>query len=190
MWYQLITLPIFIVIISIRPWQWWLSVCMKIIIPIDGKDGKEIKELVKDQRLRSSIQQHPVSLESIKNENFNAYIDKLHGQYKYSDSSTRDFIARIQFTEQGQYFYSSISTGWYNNFSITLIAHKKYNDYHKIVVSKLSKEVTLPLLSKIKSAISMTLDDHKQMETILTGVNSKQTIENVMMYIMADNLHN
>lgn len=188
---------IFVVIFSIIIPLWPSSDRMQLTFPINSKDIKQIGELIKDKRLRSSIEEYPASLEIIKDENFNAYINVLLDQYKYSDKSMHDYIARMQFTEQGQQLFRSISVGWYNHFSITLIAHKKYDGYYKIIISKLSKEVTVSLssriLSPLQSVFGMTIDEQKQMEAILTGVNqeqNKQTMENMMMYIMADNLRN
>jgi hypothetical protein len=83
----------------------------------------------------------------------------------------RNYIERIPSTEQGQQFFRSVSAGWHNSFSTTLITHKKFNGYHKIMIAKLSKEVTL----------SMTNLDQEE---------NKQIMENVMMFIMADNLRN
>ncbi|CAF1557203.1 unnamed protein product, partial [Adineta steineri] len=35
----------------------------------------------------------------------------------------------IPSTEQGQHFAKSVSLGWHNSFSITIIAHKKFDDF-------------------------------------------------------------
>jgi hypothetical protein len=187
-------LPFIVAIISL-----WLqsSNRMHLEFPINSKHAKHARELIENKRLHASIEEFPASLEIIKNVNLNAYIDLLLDQHKNSDKSMREYIARIPFTEQGQHFFRSVSVGWHNSFSITLIAHKKYDGYHKILIARLSKEVTVSLLYRILSPIAsifgMTISEQKQMEAIITNVNhgeNKQIMENMMMFVMADNLHN
>lgn len=177
----------------------WLSSLkrMQLEFPIDSKHAEQAYKLIQNKRLRSTIEELPASMEFIKDANLNAYIDLLLDQYKNSDKSMREFIARIPLTEQGQHFFRSVSVGWHNSFSITFIAHKKFNGHHKILIARLSKEVTVSLLYKILSPIAtifgMTFSEQKQMEAIVTNLNheqNKQTMENMMMFIMADNLRN
>jgi hypothetical protein len=152
-------------------------------------------ELFKNIRLRSSIEQFPVSYEIISDANLNPYIESLLNQHRNSGQAIRNFIERIPFTEEGQQFVRSLSVGWHNSFSITLIAHKKFNGHHKIIMAKLSKEVTISLfyrlLSPLSSLLGMTSSEQQQLETIMTNLNqeeNKQIMENMMMFIMAENL--
>lgn len=168
---------------------------MELTFPINIEDKEQLYQLIKDKRFRSSIEEFPISFEIIKDENCSAYIDLLLNQYKNSDKSMHDFIERIPFTEASQQFFSSLSVGWHSSFSITLIGHKKFNGYHKIIIASLSKKVNVSLAERILSPrrliLGMTISEQKQMEAILKSMNqehSKQTMENTMMYIMADNI--
>jgi hypothetical protein len=168
---------------------------MHLQFPINSTYTEHTYGLLKNIRLRSSIEQFPVSYEIINDANLNKYIDLLLDQHKNSDKAIRDCIERIPFTEQGQHFFRSLSVGWHNSFSITLIAHKKSNGDHKIIMAKLSKEMTMSLfyrlLPPISSILGMTSSEQQQLETIMTNLNqekNKQIMENMMMFIMADNL--
>lgn len=170
---------------------------MQLDFPINSKYAKHAYELLQNKRLRSSIEEFPVSFEVIKDTNLNGYIDLLFDQHKNSDKFMGEYIARIPFTEQGQHFSRSVSVGWHNSFSITFIAHKKIDGNHKILIARLSKEVTVSLLYRILSPLAsifgMTISEQKQMEAILMNMNQEQNkhiMENMMMFIIADNIRN
>jgi hypothetical protein len=168
---------------------------MQLLFSVNSKDAEQVYQSIKDKRLRLSVEEFTASLEIIEDANFTAYVDLLLNQHRSSDKFTRDFIARIPFTEQSQQLFPSLSVGWHNSFSITLIAHQKFNDYHKVIIAKLSKEVTISLLDRIlsirTSIFGLTLSEQKQMEAILKNSSQergKQVMEDMMMYTMADNL--
>ena len=168
---------------------------IKIILPINKEHAGDGYKLFKNQRFKTSIEEFPVSLEIVQNGNLNAYVELLLKQHENSDRSVREYIARIPLTEQGQHIFRSLSVGWENSFSITFVAHKKFNGHHKILSARLSKEVTVSLLyrllSPLNSLLGMPFSEGNQMETILTDINqkkNKETLENMMMLIIADNL--
>jgi hypothetical protein len=175
---------------------WLLSSSrMQLVFPLNAKHVQHAHELIQKERFRSSIEEFPASLEIITDKNLNAYVDLLLNQHKNSDKFMREYIARIPHTAQGQHFFRSVALGWHNSFSITFISHKKFDGYHKIVIARLSKEMTVSLLhrlwSPLASIFGMTVSDQKQMEGIMTNLNQEQNkkiMENMMMFIMADNL--
>lgn len=134
---------------------WYVSLnSLQLKFPIDGKHAEQAYKLIQNKRFSSNTEEFPASLEIIEDKNVYAYIDLLLDQHKNSDKYMREYIARIPFTNQGQHFFRSASVGWHNSFSITLIAHKKVDGHHKILITSLSKKVTLWLLYRIFSPIS------------------------------------
>jgi hypothetical protein len=85
----------------------WLSSSdrVELTFPVNNEDVRRLHELINDKRVRSSIEEFPVSMEIIKGFQFNDYIDLLLDQHKNSGKLMRDYIARIPLTEQGQQFF-------------------------------------------------------------------------------------
>ena len=183
----------FAIIAALIPWGWKDRLQVK--FPLNSKYTKQADEIYTTIRVRSSIEHFPMSYEIISDAQFTAYIEKLLQQHQNSPSAIREYIERIPLTEQGQQFFRTVSIGWHNSISITLIAYKKFNGHHKIVIATLSKRVTLSLFSKLLSPFSSLLGrplvEHQQLEKLMTNLNreeNKQIMENTMMLIMGNSL--
>ena len=168
---------------------------MQLRIPLNSKYAEPALEIYKNVRMRSSIEQLPVSYEIVDNAHLSAYIEILLRQHENSAPVVREYIERIPFTKQGQQFFRTVSVGWHNSLSITLIAHKKFDDHCKIMIVKLSKKVTISLvhglLSPITSLLGMTSTEEQQMYKMMTNLDreeNKQIMENTMMLIMGNSL--
>lgn len=186
----------FLVIVIIISFSWWsTSNRMQLRIPLNSKYAEPALEIYKNIRMRSSIEQFPVSYEIVSNAHLSTYFETLLRQHKHSDPTVREYIERIPFMEQGQQFFRTVSVDWHNSLSITLIAHKKYDDHCKIMIMKLSKKVTISLahgfLSPITSLLGMTSAEEQQMYKMMTNLDqeeNKQIMENTMMLIMGNTL--
>ena len=100
----------------------------------------------------------------------------------------RDFIQRMPFQVEGRQIFESLSTGWYNTYSITVMMHQKVNNQHKLLFARIEKEVKLPWMETISAR---TYHDSEQIEAILTKSNAKTngySAKNTLMAVMAHRL--
>jgi hypothetical protein len=106
-YFQMSNLFVFLFIfILIKIMYPWLSSSDRVELtsPVNTEDVKRLHELISDKHVRSSIEEFPVLMETIKDFQFNYYIDLLLNQHENSGKLMRDYIARIPPTEQGQHF--------------------------------------------------------------------------------------
>jgi hypothetical protein len=106
-YFQMSNLFVFLFIfILIKMMYLWLSSSDRVELtsPVNTEDVKCLHELISDKHVRSSIEEFPVLMETIKDFQFNDYIDLLLNQHENSGKLMRDYIARIPPTEQGQHF--------------------------------------------------------------------------------------
>ncbi|CAF1482187.1 unnamed protein product [Adineta ricciae] len=168
---------------------------MQIDIPVNHKYSDQARKIMKNERFQSIHSKSTASLEIVQNENLNTYIQLLLEEHKNSGKEIYNFIARIPHTQAGQKIFTIAPTGWQSSYSLVLIAHKKYDDYHKILLSSVSREATISIWSKIFSPLKllfgMTVSDHQQIEEILAGSYNNQNkamLHQMMTYIMTDHI--
>jgi hypothetical protein len=167
---------------------------IQITFPLNSKESKRGLELLNDKRLISTVEQFQTVTETISNSNLTTYLNLLQDQYKDGNKALLNYIARIEFTTEGQDFIKTTSIGVHSSFSITLIAHNKGNGQTKILIATLQKEVTLPMASRIlsfPSFLGIKSQDQKEMEEIVTRFShedSQKSMEALTMHIMADKI--
>jgi len=106
-YFQMSNLFVFLFIfILIKMMYLWLSSSdrVELTFPVNTEDVKRLHELINDKRVPTSIEEFLVSMEIIKDFQFNDYIDLLLNQHENSGKLMRDYIARIPTTEQDQHF--------------------------------------------------------------------------------------
>ena len=139
-------------------------------LPMSQKQMKTTLEKMDETQMSTLQKGFTSSFEIVSQENLTKMARLLYQQHGNLNQAIRDFIQRMPLREGGYTILESLSTGWSNIYSITVIVHKKLGDKHKILIAGIKKEIQL---SWLQSILPWVYYDSKQIEDLLTDPSGK-----------------
>lgn len=167
----------------------WGSDRLPLKLDITKDQHNQALKIAKQESSISALDQNYwTSLETVTNENFTSYLRLLSKEFYYDNAAIYHRIERLPYVADSQMIFQSLSIGWTNTYSITVIAHKKFNAGHKILIAKISKKISLPWSRWLWG---VTYTDSKQIEEMLTELSpavGKKHMDNMLMSLLVDKL--